>query len=72
MEGDEVVGGDEAGQAAAAGKKKAKKKEEMKEAEKEVNLSGFNPVDSVKEACVECGIDWRSADFDEKDMLRRF
>ena len=37
-----------------------------------MNLSGFNPVDSVKEACVECGIDWKSADFDEKEMLRKF
>ena len=35
-------------------------------------MSGFNPVDSVKEACIECGIDWRAKDFNEKEMIQTF
>ena len=47
----------------------------MKESEKveeKINESGFNPVDSIKEACEELGIDWRAKDFDEKEMIAKF
>ena len=43
----------------------------MKESEKE-SQNNFNPVDAIREACEECGIDWKGMEFDEKDMLQKF
>ena len=51
---------------------KKKEPEEQKQGEIEAKEKNFEPVDAIKEACTEIGMDYTSPDFSEKEMITRF